>query len=59
MPTGDLHIVVADASGCVFCDVVAGRSPAAEVWRDEVAVAFLDRSPLFRGHTLVVPRRMW
>jgi len=25
------------------------------VWRDEVAVAFLDRSPLFHGHTLVVP----
>ncbi len=27
------------------------------VWEDDVAVAFLDRSPLFRGHTLVVPRR--
>ena len=32
-------------------------SAAAEVvLRDDVAVAFLDRSPLFHGHVLVVPR---
>lgn len=43
--------------GCVFCRVVAGGEPAHEVWRDDVAVAFLDRSPLFHGHTLVVPTR--
>lgn len=40
---------------CVFCQIVAGRADADEVWRDDVAVAFLDRSPLFAGHTLVVP----
>lgn len=50
-------IVDAVPSECVFCDVVAGRAEAHEVWRDDVAVAFLDRSPLFAGHTLVVPRR--
>jgi histidine triad (HIT) family protein len=43
--------------GCVFCDVVAGRVAAVEVLRDDVAVAFLDKSPLFLGHTLVVPVR--
>ena len=42
---------------CVFCDVVERRTEAFEVWRDDVAVAFLDRSPVFPGHTLVVPRR--
>lgn len=46
---------VSDASGCVFCGIVEGRLPADEVWRDEVAVAFLDRSPVFKGHVLVVP----
>lgn len=40
---------------CVFCEIVDGAAAADVVWRDEVAVAFLDRSPLFRGHTLVVP----
>jgi histidine triad (HIT) family protein len=42
---------------CVFCRVVAGDEQAYEVWRNDVAVAFLDRSPLFPGHTLVVPTR--
>ncbi len=42
---------------CVFCDIVNGDVDADVVWADDVAVAFLDRSPLFRGHTLVVPAR--
>lgn len=42
-------------SECVFCDVVADSSAAAVVSRGEWAVAFLDRSPLFKGHVLVVP----
>ncbi len=45
------------ASDCVFCAIVAGERDAHVVWRDEVAVAFLDHRPLFRGHTLVVPVR--
>ncbi len=40
---------------CPFCRIVAGTEPAEIVWRDDVAVAFLDRRPLFPGHVLVVP----
>lgn len=40
---------------CVFCGIVAREVAAHEVWRDRQVVAFLDRSPLFVGHTLVVP----
>jgi len=40
---------------CPFCAIVAGASEAEVVWRDDVAVAFLDRTPLFPGHVLVVP----
>jgi histidine triad (HIT) family protein len=40
----------------VFCDIVAGVAPAHVVHSDDVVVAFLDRTPLFPGHTLVVPR---
>jgi len=43
-------------AGCVFCGVVHGDTPADVVLDDDVAVAFLDRSPVFKGHTLVVPR---
>lgn len=41
---------------CVFCDVVAGVSPAFRVADEDAGVAFLDNRPVFRGHVLVVPR---
>ncbi|MEO6653649.1 MAG: HIT family protein [Ilumatobacteraceae bacterium] len=40
---------------CAFCDIIAGSTPADIVWADRIAIGFLDRSPLFAGHTLVVP----
>lgn len=46
---------------CVFCEIIESLDGAqvtgTVVYADDVAVAFLDRSPLFHGHTLVVPRR--
>lgn len=42
-------------AACAFCAIVAGASLAHEVWRDDVAVAFLDQRPVFEGHVLVVP----
>ena len=42
---------------CPFCEVIAGRADGHVVLDDEVAVAFLDRRPVFKGHVLVVPRR--
>jgi histidine triad (HIT) family protein len=41
---------------CRFCAILGGEEPAVIVWSDAEAVAFLDRRPLFPGHTLVVPR---
>ena len=45
--------------GCIFCDIVAGRTPASVVYEDETAVAFLDLFPVHQGHTLVIPREHW
>ena len=42
--------------GCAFCGIVAGDGSAHVVLDDEVAIAFLDRRPLFHGHVLLVPR---
>lgn len=44
------------AGDCPFCAIVDGAAAADIVLADELYVAFLDRSPLFPGHTLVVPR---
>jgi histidine triad (HIT) family protein len=41
---------------CLFCGIVAGSVPAHVVLDDEIAVAFLDVRPVFKGHVLVAPR---
>ncbi len=48
---------VHDEAGCLFCEVVGGRAPAAMVLEEEHVVAFLDIRPVFKGHVLLVPRR--
>jgi histidine triad (HIT) family protein len=42
---------------CVFCRIASGELTAEIVLSDDVAVAFLDGRPLFKGHVLVIPRR--
>lgn len=41
---------------CIFCKIVAGEIPAAKIYEDEYALAFLDVNPNNHGHTLVVPK---
>jgi histidine triad (HIT) family protein len=41
---------------CAFCVTDSGPAGAHVVLADEVAVAFLDSRPVFKGHVLVVPR---
>jgi len=43
--------------GCSFCAIIAGGSADDQVvYADADVVAFLDHRPVFKGHTLVVPR---
>jgi histidine triad (HIT) family protein len=42
-------------TGCVFCDIVAGRAAASFVYRDDRVTAFLDHRPVTPGHLLVIP----
>lgn len=41
----------------IFCQIIAGELQAAEVWRDDAVVAFLDHRPVFKGHVLICPTR--
>lgn len=41
---------------CIFCDIVERQLPAALVLEGDEVVAFLDKTPLFKGHVLVAPR---
>ncbi len=40
----------------IFTRIIDGEIPARFVWKDDVAVAFLDVAPITPGHTLVVSR---
>ena len=50
-------VALVASSACVFCGVVAGAADAPIVFRDDIAIGFLDHRPLFAGHCLVVPTR--
>jgi len=47
----------APADSCAFCKIIAGDVPATMILETERLLAFLDHRPLFRGHTLLVPKR--
>ncbi len=42
---------------CRFCDIASGGTQAHVVLRTPELVGFLDVRPVFKGHTLLVPRR--
>jgi histidine triad (HIT) family protein len=41
---------------CIFCSIANGETTAHLVLEDDVAVAFLDHRPVFKGHCLLAPR---
>lgn len=47
----------AEVETCLFCRIVAGEVPSYVVVDAPDTMAFLDTRPVFKGHTLVVPRR--
>ncbi len=44
------------SADCIFCSIVDGDIPARTVHETDDVLAFLDASPLARGHTLVIPK---
>jgi histidine triad (HIT) family protein len=42
---------------CVFCEIVAGRTPAIRIYEDDDFLGILDIRPFTRGHSLVFPKK--
>jgi len=40
----------------IFSKIIAGEIPCHRVYEDDKVLAFLDLSPLSKGHTLVIPK---
>lgn len=57
MAQADLTELDEEAGGkCAFCRIVRGEGLGQVVFEDRASVAVLDRRPLLRGHTLLLPR---
>lgn len=41
----------------IFTKIIRGEIPSHKVYEDDFCYAFLDISPLAKGHTLVVPKQ--
>jgi histidine triad (HIT) family protein len=41
---------------CTFCAIIRGETAAVKILQTGHLLAFLDHRPLFRGHTLLVPK---
>jgi histidine triad (HIT) family protein len=41
---------------CIFCEIIAGRSPASHVYQDDHVLAFMDIRPVRPGQLLIIPR---
>ena len=42
---------------CLFCAIVAGDAESYAVYSSDTVYGFLDVRPVFKGHTLLVPRQ--
>jgi len=42
---------------CVFCDIVQRTVPSQVIYEDDQFMAILDKYPISKGHTLVLPKK--
>ena len=42
---------------CIFCKIVKGKIPANKIYENEKVLAFLDISPVSKGHILIIPKK--
>ncbi|MBM2852694.1 MAG: 5'-nucleosyl-tetraphosphatase [Candidatus Nitrosotenuis sp.] len=42
---------------CIFCDILSGKREGHFIYEDSDHVAILDKYPIDKGHSLVVPKK--
>ena len=43
-------------TSCIFCKIANGDLPSEKVYEDEHVFAFMDITPVTKGHLLVIPK---
>jgi len=41
---------------CIFCSIVAGKTPSYKIAEDKNNIAILELNPLSKGHSLIIPK---
>lgn len=41
---------------CIFCKIIKGDIPSNKLFEDEDFLVFLDAFPIYKGHTLIIPK---
>lgn len=41
---------------CIFCKIVEGSIPSEKIYEDEHVIAFMDITPVTKGHALIIPK---
>jgi histidine triad (HIT) family protein len=41
---------------CIFCSIIAGKTPSYKIAEDNNYMAILELNPLSKGHSLIIPR---
>jgi histidine triad (HIT) family protein len=44
-------------TNCIFCQIIAGKSPAHVLYKDDTVTAFRDTHPIAPVHLLIVPNQ--
>ncbi len=42
---------------CIFCKIVKDEIPSEKIYENETFLAFLDISPVSKGHLLIIPKK--
>lgn len=42
---------------CIFCQIVAGQSPASVFYEDDIVLGFMTIGPVTTGHAMIIPKR--
>lgn len=46
-----------DKSNCIFCQIVEKKIPSKIIYENEKTLAFLDIFPIYKGHSIVIPKK--
>lgn len=42
---------------CIFCKIINGEKEAYKIYEDNLVLVFLDNSPDYNGHMLIIPKK--